>query len=173
MLEMTLRMTAPVFWAVVSGRDHPTLRGLSSDSRRAVLLSKTKRCMLHGRRTWTALGRYHKACSRRGRLLEFSRPSSFRYPSLYPRLTMDDSTSGKSKVEDLSYGDAPYWNLRYSNEAPGTTFDWYQPYSELKGLFNKFLTKTSKILMVGCGNAGTTMGSRWPLQEILRSEVIM
>ena len=76
---------------------------------------------------------------------------------------MDDSSSGKAKVEDLSYGDAPYWNLRYNNEAAGTTFDWYQPYSELKDLFNKFLVKDSKILMIGCGNAGTRWGQEVPL----------
>ncbi|CAM6093014.1 unnamed protein product [Calypogeia fissa] len=59
-------------------------------------------------------------------------------------------TKGKSH-HPQAYGDEEYWDNRYSNDAG--SFDWYQRYSGLSPLVNKYVLKTSRILMVGCGNA--------------------
>ncbi|RZC79008.1 hypothetical protein C5167_003201 [Papaver somniferum] len=50
-----------------------------------------------------------------------------------------------------NYGDATYWDARYIKEAGA--FDWYQRYSSLRPFFLKFIPFSSRILMVGCGNA--------------------
>ncbi|MCL7022952.1 hypothetical protein MKW94_029474 [Papaver nudicaule] len=50
-----------------------------------------------------------------------------------------------------NYGDAKYWDARYIKEAGA--FDWYQRYSSLRPFFLKFIPFSSRILMVGCGNA--------------------
>ncbi|CAI5484074.1 unnamed protein product [Closterium sp. Yama58-4] len=52
-----------------------------------------------------------------------------------------------------SYGDAPYWDARYEKEGPEKTFDWYQQYTALAPIFDIYMDKASKVLMVGCGNA--------------------
>ena len=50
------------------------------------------------------------------------------------------------------YGDPAYWDKRYSKFA-GSTFDWLETYASLKPLLADFLKPTSKILVLGCGNA--------------------
>eukprot|EP00897_Mesotaenium_endlicherianum_P010984 jgi/Mesen1/9914/ME000070S09198 len=50
-----------------------------------------------------------------------------------------------------NYGEADYWNDRYENDS--TPFDWYQKYDALIPLFQKYLKKDARLLMVGCGNA--------------------
>ncbi|XP_026424414.1 EEF1A lysine methyltransferase 4-like [Papaver somniferum] len=50
-----------------------------------------------------------------------------------------------------NYGDGTYWDARYIKEAGA--FDWYQRYSSLRPFFLKFIPFSSRILMVGCGNA--------------------
>ncbi|EFJ28149.1 hypothetical protein SELMODRAFT_94369 [Selaginella moellendorffii] len=50
-----------------------------------------------------------------------------------------------------AYGEASYWDNRYKNDS--STFDWYQRYAGLSALLQKYVPKTSRILMVGCGNA--------------------
>lgn len=65
-----------------------------------------------------------------------------------------------TKAEDLSadssaivsYGEASYWDDRYKQEA-NQSFDWYQRYSALENLFDKYIPKRSNVLMAGCGNA--------------------
>lgn len=54
-----------------------------------------------------------------------------------------------------AYGDEEYWNNRYTNEPE--TFDWYQKYFDIKGLVTKYIPKTARNLVVGCGNAGTIL----------------
>ncbi|CAG8442169.1 10345_t:CDS:10 [Acaulospora morrowiae] len=57
----------------------------------------------------------------------------------------DDVTSYKTKE---------YWEKRYSEESPATTFDWFKTFQDLKLLFDKHLpNKEIKILMLGCGNS--------------------
>jgi len=64
------------------------------------------------------------------------------------------------------YGDTEYWEKRYQDDKV-KTFDWYSPflqntlliisrlqdYQSLKAIIEQVCTKTSKILMLGCGNA--------------------
>ena len=64
------------------------------------------------------------------------------------------------------YGDTEYWEKRYQDDK-AKTFDWYssflkdtlliisrlQDYQSLKAIIEQVCTKTSKILMLGCGNA--------------------
>lgn len=50
-----------------------------------------------------------------------------------------------------AYGEASYWDDRYKQDTG--SFDWYQQYSGLAPLLHMYAPKTSRILMVGCGNA--------------------
>mmetsp|Transcript_31680 Transcript_31680/g.53229 ORF Transcript_31680/g.53229 Transcript_31680/m.53229 type:complete len:273 (+) Transcript_31680:133-951(+) len=46
-----------------------------------------------------------------------------------------------------------YWDARYKKDSCGV-FDWYQSYSALKPIVNKYIPdKNAKILMVGCGTS--------------------
>jgi len=50
------------------------------------------------------------------------------------------------------YGKPSYWDARYLKEPE--TFDWYQNYCKLKPIINQYIpNKSSRILMVGCGNS--------------------
>jgi SAM-dependent methyltransferase len=51
-----------------------------------------------------------------------------------------------------NYGDPKYWDKRYTENA-GTIFDWLEDYNSLKSLLSELLTRYSKILILGCGNA--------------------
>lgn len=53
-----------------------------------------------------------------------------------------------------NYGDLKYWEERYKNNED-STFDWLEDYETLKPIIEEFkLNKsTSKILVLGCGNA--------------------
>lgn len=60
----------------------------------------------------------------------------------------------ESALNTYNYGDAYYWDARYIQEASaGGAFDWYQRYSALRPFVRKFITTSSRVLMVGCGNA--------------------
>ena len=52
------------------------------------------------------------------------------------------------------YGEEEYWESRYREEGKFQTFDWYQRYPALANIFDKYIPKRKKILMVGCGNSG-------------------
>ncbi|KAJ8421343.1 hypothetical protein Cgig2_018511 [Carnegiea gigantea] len=56
-----------------------------------------------------------------------------------------------SSCNTYNYGDALYWDARYVQEAG--SFDWYQRYSALRPFVRKYAPTSSRILMVGCGNA--------------------
>ncbi|KAF9595976.1 hypothetical protein IFM89_006903 [Coptis chinensis] len=56
-----------------------------------------------------------------------------------------------SSCNTYNYGDALYWDARYVQEVG--SFDWYQRYSNLQPLVRKFVPFSSRLLMVGCGNA--------------------
>ncbi|OWM78411.1 EEF1A lysine methyltransferase 4 [Punica granatum] len=59
-----------------------------------------------------------------------------------------------SSCNSYNYGDATYWDARYVQEAEMGNFDWYQRYSALRPFVRKYLPSfSSRILMVGCGNA--------------------
>ncbi|XP_043693846.1 EEF1A lysine methyltransferase 4 [Telopea speciosissima] len=56
-----------------------------------------------------------------------------------------------SSCNTYNYGDAAYWDARYVQETG--PFDWYQRYSALRPFVNKYIPTSSRVLMVGCGNA--------------------
>ncbi|KAK6928802.1 Methyltransferase type 11 [Dillenia turbinata] len=56
-----------------------------------------------------------------------------------------------SSCNIYNYGDANYWDARYVQE--GGSFDWYQRYADLHPFIRKYFPTTSRLLMVGCGNA--------------------
>ncbi|KAL7234480.1 hypothetical protein ACSBR1_017980 [Camellia fascicularis] len=56
-----------------------------------------------------------------------------------------------SACNTYNYGDALYWDARYIQE--GGSFDWYQRYSALRPFVRKYFPTSSRVLMVGCGNA--------------------
>ncbi|KAL5543629.1 hypothetical protein UlMin_007413 [Ulmus minor] len=56
-----------------------------------------------------------------------------------------------SSCNSYNYGDALYWDARYIQE--GGSFDWYQRYSALRPFVQKYVPPSSRVLMVGCGNA--------------------
>ncbi|KAF9480549.1 S-adenosyl-L-methionine-dependent methyltransferase [Pholiota conissans] len=57
-----------------------------------------------------------------------------------------------SKNEE--YGTKQYWNQRYSEESNGESFDWFKTYADLAELLHELIpNKSSKILMLGCGNS--------------------
>ncbi|KAL0285172.1 UNVERIFIED_CONTAM: eEF1A lysine and N-terminal methyltransferase [Sesamum angustifolium] len=58
-----------------------------------------------------------------------------------------------SACNTYNYGDAVYWDARYVQEANCGSFDWYQRYSALRPFIRKYLSPSSRVLMVGCGNA--------------------
>ncbi|KAE8679838.1 protein transport protein SEC31 isoform 1 [Hibiscus syriacus] len=57
-----------------------------------------------------------------------------------------------SSCNTYNYGDALYWDSRYIQEAGGA-FDWYQRYSSLRPFVRHYVPTSSRVLMVGCGNA--------------------
>ncbi|EXB95306.1 hypothetical protein L484_007950 [Morus notabilis] len=56
-----------------------------------------------------------------------------------------------STCNTYNYGDALYWDARYIQE--GGSFDWYQRYSALRPFVRNYIPTSSRVLMVGCGNA--------------------
>lgn len=52
-----------------------------------------------------------------------------------------------------NYGDPRYWDKRYQKQE-GKTFDWLEDYESLKPLFEKYVKRENKIMMLGCGNSG-------------------
>ncbi|XP_020585888.1 methyltransferase-like protein 13 [Phalaenopsis equestris] len=60
--------------------------------------------------------------------------------------------NSSSASHPYDYGDAEYWDARYWEQG-GSSFDWYQRFSALRPIINKLIPSSSKILMVGCGNA--------------------
>ncbi|XP_059311655.1 uncharacterized protein LOC132063214 isoform X1 [Lycium ferocissimum] len=58
-----------------------------------------------------------------------------------------------SACNTYNYGDALYWDARYVQEAGSGSFDWYQRYSALRPFVRHYVPTSSRVLMVGCGNA--------------------
>ncbi|XP_011008275.1 PREDICTED: methyltransferase-like protein 13 isoform X2 [Populus euphratica] len=59
--------------------------------------------------------------------------------------------SDVSSCNTYNYGDALYWDARYVQEAE--SFDWYQRYASLRPFVRRYIPTSSRVLMVGCGNA--------------------
>ncbi|KAL5995226.1 hypothetical protein ACLOJK_025284 [Asimina triloba] len=75
-----------------------------------------------------------------------------------------------SSCNTYNYGDAVYWDARYVHEAGAGAFDWYQRYSGLRPFVRKHIPTSSRILMVGCGNALSRV-LEWLTDSMLRSEL--
>ncbi|XP_042055148.1 EEF1A lysine methyltransferase 4-like [Salvia splendens] len=61
--------------------------------------------------------------------------------------------AGGSTTSTQAYGEAWYWDNRYSQDP--STFDWYQKYPSLGPLIRLYIpTHHHPILVVGCGNSG-------------------
>ncbi|KAI7727227.1 hypothetical protein M8C21_022522 [Ambrosia artemisiifolia] len=56
----------------------------------------------------------------------------------------------ESACNTYNYGDSDYWDARYINES---SFDWYQRYDALRPFLTQYIHTSSRVLMVGCGNA--------------------
>ncbi|KAK1921522.1 S-adenosyl-L-methionine-dependent methyltransferase [Papiliotrema laurentii] len=68
-----------------------------------------------------------------------------------------------SKIEENlpptneGYGTKEYWEQRYTNEAPGTSFDWFLTPDYLLPIMKELtgeLGTSARVLMLGCGNSG-------------------
>ncbi|KAL8260215.1 hypothetical protein R6Q59_028168 [Mikania micrantha] len=59
----------------------------------------------------------------------------------------------ESACNTYNYGDSVYWDTRYIHEASVGSFDWYQRYDALRPFVRKYIPTSSRVLMVGCGNA--------------------
>ncbi|KAH7373583.1 hypothetical protein KP509_17G063400 [Ceratopteris richardii] len=66
----------------------------------------------------------------------------------------DNLTRDRSACNSCNYSDATYWNKRYMDDL--STFDWYQCYAGLSPLIRRFIPLSSRVLMVGCGNAAVS-----------------
>ena len=51
-----------------------------------------------------------------------------------------------------NYGDADYWEKRYEDQK-GKTFDWLEDYESLKRIIEGLVSKSARVLVLGCGNA--------------------
>ena len=52
--------------------------------------------------------------------------------------------------ENEQYASVDYWNERYTNEEE---YDWLGDYNVFKELIHRNVSKSERILMVGCGNS--------------------
>ncbi|XP_010555152.1 PREDICTED: methyltransferase-like protein 13 isoform X2 [Tarenaya hassleriana] len=64
---------------------------------------------------------------------------------------------GLTENASQAYGEAWYWDNRYSNESG--PFDWYQKYPSLAPLINLYVPHRSHpVLVIGCGNSAFSEG---------------
>ena len=70
---------------------------------------------------------------------------------------------GGGECRSNDYGDAAYWDARYSSSSSGSPasgagkfFDWYQTYAALRPLLRARIPAASRVLMLGCGNSRTS-----------------
>lgn len=68
-------------------------------------------------------------------------------------MTAGNAPAASSSSTTQAYGEAWYWNNRYSHDP--NTFDWYQKYPSLAPLIRLYVPRHHPILVVGAGNSGT------------------
>ncbi|KAI5124280.1 hypothetical protein M0805_005127 [Coniferiporia weirii] len=62
--------------------------------------------------------------------------------------------SGVLPEKNEDYGTVEYWDERYKKESDGSTFDWFKKYEDIAYILEQTIPdKSSKILMLGCGNS--------------------
>ncbi|MCO5609203.1 hypothetical protein L7F22_063426 [Adiantum nelumboides] len=74
----------------------------------------------------------------------------------YFQLLVSKPLSQESQVhgddnEYQHYGDPSFWDRTYAKESE--PLEWYQSYSDFAQLLKRYIPTTSRVLMVGCGNA--------------------
>jgi hypothetical protein len=79
-------------------------------------------------------------------------PVYITYSISFPKPKATTMYRDTSSCNSYNYGDAQYWNARYIQE--GGSFDWCQRYTALRPFVRKYIPTSSRVLMVGCGNAG-------------------
>ncbi|KAI5083482.1 hypothetical protein GOP47_0003225, partial [Adiantum capillus-veneris] len=57
----------------------------------------------------------------------------------------------RSAFNSCNYSDSAYWNKRYTDDPK--PFEWYQCYAGVSPLVRRFIPLSSRVLVVGCGNA--------------------
>lgn len=62
-------------------------------------------------------------------------------------------TIGSTPSTTQAYGEAWYWDNRYSNVSCSGPFDWYQKYHALAPIINLYIPRHNRVLIVGCGNS--------------------
>ncbi|GAB2220072.1 hypothetical protein Droror1_Dr00007715 [Drosera rotundifolia] len=70
-------------------------------------------------------------------------------------------SSAASATWTQAYGDAWYWDNRYSKDLSASEamgFDWYQKYSSLAPLIRLYVALHNRVLVVGCGNSAFSEG---------------
>ena len=53
------------------------------------------------------------------------------------------------------YGEKEYWNSRYE-KTPKDTFEWFQPWPQIRQYVSKYFTNKGQVLNIGCGNSNMT-----------------
>ncbi|KAK9169826.1 hypothetical protein Syun_001966 [Stephania yunnanensis] len=93
------------------------------------------------------LAQTHHKRSGQVRSGQAQKPKKQRHSSTKKEMQRDASSNNT-----YNYGDVVYWDARYLQES-ASTFDWYQRYSALRPLIRHHVPTSSRLLMVGCGNA--------------------
>ncbi|KAG9312858.1 S-adenosyl-L-methionine-dependent methyltransferase, partial [Chiua virens] len=56
--------------------------------------------------------------------------------------------------KNKEYGTMEYWDARYSQEDPDTSFDWFKSYADIATYIHPLINdKNARILMLGSGNS--------------------
>lgn len=51
-----------------------------------------------------------------------------------------------------AYGEKDYWNSRYE-KTPKDTFEWFQPWPQIRQYISKYFSNQGPVLNLGCGNS--------------------
>lgn len=54
---------------------------------------------------------------------------------------------------NTGYSTLQYWEERYAQEVEGLEYDWFKTYADLSSHLHRFIAKTDRIVMLGCGNS--------------------
>lgn len=54
-----------------------------------------------------------------------------------------------------AYGEKEYWNSRY-DKTPKDTFEWFQPWPQIRQYVSKYFINKGPVLNIGCGNSNMT-----------------
>nr|GMD71862.1 methyltransferase-like protein 13 [Ipomoea batatas] len=103
---------------------------------------------------WTLLSKYilRVQCFLLPQIVPPSQPP-LQPPQTVTRRRHDNMYRDEAACNTYNYGDALYWDARYVQEAGCGPFDWYQRYAALRPFVRKYIPSSSRVLMVGCGNA--------------------